>query len=499
MPASPSFRTSAPWRTTVGALVGVGALVLASCGSPPTTGSGGGREDAGGNGGGVDPALCPLEALEEADGPVTLNLWYGGLVEPASTTLTGLVDDFNASQDKVRIQADNQGVAYAEVLRKYQGASATPAQLPDMIYLEDTTLGEMVDKGQVLPAQACMEADGYDLTDITASARAAYEVDGVLYPGYMNVSSPILYFNKADFQEAGIDLDAVPLTLADLEETARTLKEAGVADKPLSFLSNQWFFNTWLIGAGDDVVNNSNGRTSPPTEATFDTEKALELLSWLKRMNDEGLLNPFPVTDGSIDHYLALVRGTSSMLVETSTASGTIAAALGGEITAADAGIDLDAAVLSGANIVPASGQMPGIDSPGQVFASGGAFYMLNAGSDAEKAASWQFMKFMLQPENAKRWHLEGGYIPVVKEAVNDPEVLEFQRNELDGVLLKPSVEQLGAADPDRVSPLVGPMTQFQDIVQGMMEQVLFNGADPAQALTDAETAATALLEDYNG
>lgn len=498
MPATTPTR-SLSWRTTLGGVVAVGALVLASCGSPPSTGSGGGREEAGGDGSGVDPSQCPVEALEEADGRVELTLWYGGLVEPASTTLTGLVDDFNASQDEVRIQADNQGNSYAEVLRKYQGAAATPSQLPDIIYLEDTALGEMVDKGQVLPAQACMEADGYDLTQITAAARGSYEVDGVLYPGYMNVSSPILYYNKAAFEEAGIGVDEVPTTLDQMEDVARRLKEAGVADKPMSFLANQWFFSTWLVGAGDDVVNNDNGRSAAPTEATFDTENALAVLEWLKRMNDEGLLNPFPQTDGKIDHYLALAQGTSAMLVETSTASGTIAAALGGEITAEDAGIDLDAAVLGGADLVPASAQVPGVSAPGQIFASGGAFYMLSTGSDAEKAASWEFMKYMLQPENAKRWHLEGGYIPVIKEAVNDPEVLEFQRNELDGVLLKPSVEQLGAADPDRVSPLIAPMTDFQDIVQGMMEQVLFDGADPATVLTAAEAEATALLEDYNG
>ena len=479
-------------------VVATGALVLAACGSPPSTeGSGPGRTDGGE--GGVDPATCPIDALAEADGPVEINLWFGGLVEPPVNVMTDLVEEFNASQDEVVVTADNQGVAYAEVMRKYRGASATPAQLPDIIYLEDTTLGEMVDKGQVLPAEACMVADDYDLEQITASARAAYTVDDVFYPGYMNVSSPILYFNKAHLTEAGLDPAAAPTTLAEIEEVARTLKEKGVSDKPLSFLANQWFFNTWVVGAGDDIVNNDNGRSEPATEATFDTESALEVLTWLDRMNEDGLLNPFPRTDGSIDHYLAVVTEASSMIVETSTASGTIAAALGGEISASENGIDLDAAALSGANLVPASAQLPGVSAPGQVYASGGAFFMLNTGSDAEQAAAWEYMKFLLKPENAKRWHIEGGYIPVVKEAINDPEVLEFQRNELEGVLLKPSVEQLSAADPDRVSPLIGPNTDFEKIVQGAMERVLFEDADPAEALSQAEAEATALLEDYNG
>ncbi|MCB0971617.1 MAG: extracellular solute-binding protein [Acidimicrobiales bacterium] len=482
-------------------IVGASAVLAAACGSPPTTGDGGGGREGASDGGGVSAEDCPVAALDEADGPVEVELWFGGLVEPASTTLLDLVDAFNESQDQVVVRADNQGVAYAEVLRKYNGAASTPAQLPDAIYLEDTALGEMVDKGQVLPSQACMLADDYDLDQITASARASYEVDGVYYPGYTNVSSPILYFNKAHFQKADIDPSAAPLTIAELEETARKLKAAGVSDKPLSFLTNEWFFNTWLAGAGVDTVDNDNGRDAPPTAATFDTPEAVEILETLQRMNDEGLLNVFPVTDGSIDHYLAVISEESSMLIETSTASGTIAAALGGELsseTTGQAGIDLDAAAIGGANLVPGSAEVPGLDAPGQVYASGGAFYMLNTGADAEQAGAWEFMKFMLQPENAKRWHLQGGYIPVVKEAINDPEVLDFQRNELDGVLLKPSVDQLGAADPDRTGPLIGPYTDVQEVMRSMLESVLLSGADPAEALASAQAEATEILENYN-
>ena len=51
-----------------------------------------------------------------------------------------------ASQDKVVVSANNQGRSYEEVLRKYEGASSTPGQLPQVIYVEDTALGQMVDE-----------------------------------------------------------------------------------------------------------------------------------------------------------------------------------------------------------------------------------------------------------------------------------------------------------------------------------------------------------------
>lgn len=484
-------------RGLLASLVVVG-LVLGACGSPPSTGGdGGGREDAGGEDEGSGLPECPLDALEEATEPVEVNLWFSGLVEPPVSVLQDMVTRFNASQDKVVVSADNQGNAYAEGLRKYQGASATPDQLPDMMYLEDTMLGELVDKGQVLPAEACMEADGYDLTQLTPSARAAYSVDGVLWPGYMNVSTPIIYYNKVHFQKAGLDPNQPPTTLAEIEEYAQKIKDAGVAPKPMAFLANEWFFDTWAAGIGQDVVDNDNGRSDVPTAGTFNTPEMQGALQSLADMDDKGLLNPFAVTDGSIDHYLALVTEQSSMLIETSTASGTIAQVLGGDLTAAEAGIDFDGSIDS-TKVVPASGELPGIEAPGKVYASGAAFYILNTGTPEQQAGSWKFLEFMLQEENAKRWHIEGGYLPVVKSVVDDPDVRAFQETELDGLLLKPAVEQLAAADPDQTGPLIGPFTEFQDAVRGAMESVLFDGADPAEALGAAEDEVTAVLEDYN-
>lgn len=486
-------------RLAVGAGVTTLAVLAAACGSPPATeGSGGGRDTSGGSSK-VSAKDCPMAPLEDAKGPVKIKMWYGGLVEPPVSVLTDMVKAFNASQDKIQLTADNQGNAYSEVLKKYEGASATPDQLPQIIYLEDTMLGEMVDKGQVLPAEACMLADDYDPEQITAAARAAYSVDDVLYPGYMNVSTPILYYNKVHFQKAGLDPDKPPTTLAEIEADAKILKEKGVSKKPFSFKADQWFVSTWMSGVGQDMVNNDNGRSAPATKATFDTEKGREIVDWLDTMNKEKLLNAFPVTDGSIDHYLALITEDSSMLVETSTASSTIAAALGGELNAKDAGIDVGAIALDGKKLVPGSAEYPGLEAPGQIYASGGAFYILNTSSPAQQAASWQFLKFMLKPENAKKWHIDGGYLPVVKSIINDPAIQEFQKTDLGGNLLKPAVDQLATADPDRSGPLIGPYPAFQKILQGALETVLFKNGDPDAALSKAQKDATALLKDYNG
>jgi sn-glycerol 3-phosphate transport system substrate-binding protein len=485
-------------RGPVVAMLTAAALVAAACSDPPTSG-GDGEVVAGDD---DDAALpdCPLDALEAADGPVEITLWYGGLGGSAKAAMEEQVAAFNASQSDMVLNASDQGSSYEEVYRKFtSAASAGTDQLPDLIYLEDTQLQAIADSGLMLPAQACMEAADYDLTQLEPAARAKYSVGDVLYPGYMNVSTPVLYFNKAHFAQAGLDPEDPPDTLEEMYEAAKTLKETGVSDKPFSFRASRWYFETWLTGIGGEIVNNDNGRSGLATEATFATPEADDLMASLQRMNDEGLLNVFAATEGGIDQFLALVTQDSSMLVETSTASTTIRDALSGSVTAEQAGVDFDAASVDLSVLVPGTGAFPGIESAGRVFPSGGAFYILNTSEPEQQAASWRFLEFMLDPANAKTWLFSGGYLPVVKAVNDDPEVQAFWTDDLAGVLLFPATEQLGDADPDQPGPLIGPYPDEADALEAAMEAILLEGSDSSSMLSDAQDTVTESLQRYAG
>src|SRR5690606_40986675 len=148
--------------------------------------------------------------------------------------------------------------------------------------------------------------------------------DGVLSPAHMNPPTPAPCSSRAHLQQAGLDPADPPGTMAEVHEAARAIRDAGVAPRPLSFRTSRWFYETWLTGVGDEIVNNGNGRDGLATEATFATPAGEEVMGRLVAMQDEGLLNAFAATEGGIDHYLALVTQDSSMLIETSTASTTI-------------------------------------------------------------------------------------------------------------------------------------------------------------------------------
>jgi sn-glycerol 3-phosphate transport system substrate-binding protein len=435
-------------------------------------------------------------------GPVEIDLWYGGLAGSANDAMVAQAEAFNAAQDQVVLSIHNQGNAYEEVYRDFESASSSnPDQLPDAVYLQAEDFASTVDSGRVLPAQACMEASGYDITGIAPLARNYYTRDGVLQAGYMNTSNPVMYYNQAHWVRAGLDPGAPPTTLDEVHEAAQAIQDAGIADRPVVLKLDRWLFASWLNGVGVDVVDQSNGRSGEPTAATFATDEARELIERFQAMEEDGLLQVVPNEEGSIDQYLPLIEDdpgrAGSMTFETSTAATTIRDLLAGDLTVDDYADLSDIPEGELADRVPMAAQLPGIEQPGRIIPTGGAFYLMNTSDPAEQVAAWRFLEFMLAPENAVVWLTTGGYVPSVKAVLDDPDVRAYLAEDVAGLMTTEAVEQMQATDPDAPGPAMGPYIDFTDGFQGALEAVFLTGADAEDALADAAADVTAALERY--
>ncbi|CAN5790528.1 ABC transporter substrate-binding protein [soil metagenome] len=475
-------------RSTIGALALVAVLVIAAaC-----------VRDEGGDENTAAPVEegnlpdCPLESLDGAEGPVQVELWYALGGEP-QVTLEALAAEFNGSQEQVVVELQSQGESYQEVQRRYNAAIPS-GQLPGIVFLEDTALPTLIDGGTILPAEACMEADGSD-PGFLPSVEARNTVDGVLWPAFMNVSTPVLYYNVNHFRRAGLDPDDPPQTLDEVEEAAMALKEAGI-EAPLALSLNAGFTEALVNGAGEDVVNNDNGNRGEATESAFDNPATLEVFEWHRRMDEQGLLEAVSATDGQIDQYLAVATQKSSMLIETSTAATTIKAFLGGEDVGQD-DIDAGGAEVDLSALVPAATTFPGLEEPGQVKAGGGAFFLTNTGPPEVQAGAWEFMRFMQSIESQVAWHLEAGFLPITEEVAADPRVTEFWEDDLAGPMLKSGYDQLLLVDPERPGPQIGPYTEYSDAIKIALEAVVFAGTSPEDAIDEAHAEITDALANY--
>ena len=476
-------------RARAALLVGALAVLAAACGV---------RDESTGRdttaptieeGGEVTLPDCPVDALADADGVVDVDVWHA-LGSESENNLEQLAATFNAGQERVRVQVRNQGVAYDEVLRKF--VAAIPSrQLPAIVYLEDTTLRQIVDSGVILPAEACEAADDFATGQLPA-VRNYYTSEGIYWPGYTNVSEPVLYYNVNHFRRAGLDPATPPTTLEELRDAARALKAAGIP-APFSFVLNAWFIESWINGAGASVVNEDNGRSGLADTSTFDNEATREIYTWIKEMADEGLLQGHSATDGQINQYLALAQQNSSMLIETSTAATTIKTVLGG-----GGDIDLGDADLS--VIVPAAAAFPGVDEPGKVRVSGGSFFLTNTVPPQEQAAAWAFMRFMWETDSQVAWHLVGSYLPTTQAAAGAPEVATYWTDDLAGRILKVAYDQLLEVDPERPGPQIGPYRAYSEAIKNSLDRLVLRGDSVDAVVTGADReiqdALTRYIED---
>ena len=461
------------------ALLAVLALATAAaCGG----GGGGGGDEDGGRAGAddVDPSACPVDALEAADGPVEIEFWHA-MTAANETVLGDLVKAYNDSQDEVRVDATFAGT-YAESLDKYL-TGLRGGNVPDVVQLEETAIQLMIDSNSVTPASACIEAASYDTSDFLPRVLDEFTVEEVLWPMPFNVSNPVLYYNKVAFEAAGLDPETPPATLEEVREASRQIVDSGAAKYGMSIEVQGWYIEQWYAKAGEAIVDNDNGRSARATAATLDKPVGEEIFGWLRSMLDDELALNVGRNPSGADHLLAIASGDAAMTIGSSAALGSIYDVLQGNPGLASR-VDLGV------------GPLPGSDQGG-VVVGGASLWMIDRSSDAEKAAVWDFVTWLDEPEQQATWHAGTGYIPIRTSAAERPEITQLW-TERPG--FEVAFRQLteSEAPPGGGGPVIGGYPGFRDALEEAIERVMLQDAPAADALAAAQEKADAAIKAYN-
>lgn len=437
-------------------------------------------DSSSGGGGGAAKAECPLDALEQAGGPVELTMWHG-LNAGNETALQALVEAFNTSQEKVKVNLVNQ-TGYQELYEKFQSGLRT-GDLPDITQGPDIRLQQFIDAQAVLPVQACIDADNFDTTDFVPRTLDYYTVEDTTWALPFNVSNLVFIYNKNAFTKARLDPDKPPATLAEIEEMARTLKASGVPT-PLALKLDSNYLEQFSAKAGTDYVNNGNGRDARATAASFDDETGLDVFTFFKNMVDEGLA----VTNSTsgqeaLNNLLAIGNGNAAMTIDSSGVLGTALAVLqSGQYAGVDPGV----------------GPLPGPSGDGGVLVGGAALYIVNKSAPEKQAAAWEFLKFATSPEQQALLAAATGYVPVRQSSTENP-TLTAKWAEVPG--LRVAYDQLvtGANNSATAGPVIGAYQAVRDAVGEAQTRLFTGGATPEAALAEAARNADAAIADYNG
>ena len=469
-------RARARWTALVLGLL----LVAAACGGGGDDGGGGGGGDVGGDA--ASGAECPVDALEDAPGPVEVTFWHG-MVARNEEILKALTDEYNSSQDRVRVRLVYQGT-YDDTAEKFENGVRSGEGLPQMVQLEETRMQFAIDSQAMLPAQACVDADDYDLSDHIPAVVDQFTVDDTLWPMPFNVSNPVLYYVKPTFTAAGLDPEDPPATFDELRDASQTLVDSGAASSGLALELSPWYVEQWFAQENTALVDNDNGRSARAETMDLDSELGRQIYEFLDGLVADGLARSVGRNPRGVDHLLALAQGDAAMTIGSSAAIGPALAVIrSGEvdITEQDVGI----APLPSPTDDPAGGTLVG----------GASLYLVGEGSsDEQQAATWDYAKFLNDPETQARWS-ETGYIPIRQSAVELPPVPQLWETTPG---YKVAYDQILDSETDFGGPVIGAYFEAREAVIKSLERMFQENQPPEEAVRTADEEAEQQMQDYN-
>lgn len=430
---------------------------------------------------------CPTDALPTDGEPIEVLFWHGLNIDNEDA-LVRVTDEYNASQDRVRVRLEKQG-SYKETIDKYFQSGQDSR--PDMVMLPDYSTQRIIDSGSVIPVDACLRDSGFDTSAFQPSTLAAYTTVGVQWGMPFNVSNPVLYYNRTMFTEAGLDPDRPPQNLDELRQYSQQIVDSGAAAYGVALDSGPdsgggWFIEQWFANVGELYSDNGNGRLARSTQVLYDGPMGVELLSYVQALITDGLAYNVGDNAGGGDQLLKLAdqQAPAAMTIATSAVLGSVLNAVNQGLIP---GITADQVGV---------GPFPGPGPTPTALVGGAALYVVADHGDERTAAVWDFVEYLVSSEVQSLWATLTGYVPVRSDALEvEPAVSVYAADPRFRV----AYDQLISTPDDVASqgPILGPMREIR-AVNARAVAGIFGGEDVQTALSAAAEQANGLLADYD-
>jgi sn-glycerol 3-phosphate transport system substrate-binding protein len=419
-------------------------------------------------------------------GPVTITLWHS-MTAANQDTLKALADTFNRSQSEVTVNLVFQGT-YDDSLNKFLASLGRSSELPAIVQIEDASTQLMVDSQGAAPVQDFIDRDKYDLSNFEPRVLDYYRVGDRLYSMPFNLSSPVLYYDKNSFREAGLDPEKPPATLEDVKAYSEKLLQkdssGNITRSGIALDVYPWIFEEWLAKAGALYVNNGNGRDGRATEAVFNGPEGKAIFEWWADMVKSGLAFNVGRNPSGADGLLAVASGRASMTIATSAALRSV----------------FDVIEAGGAQGIELGvGPMPGPQSPeGGISVAGASLWIVKSRPEAEQEAAWKFIRFLVEPEQQAAWYAGSGYFPIRSDAFDEPAAQQAEA-QYPYLRVAPQELQEGARNRATQGFLLGPFSKIRsEIIAPAIESMILTNTPADEAIDKAAKDATDAIQQYN-
>jgi len=290
------------------AILAVLALTLAACSgdegssvAPGDSEAPGTSQEPGESGGATGAFEPPSENVE-------LTLW-NPFTGPDGDFFSQIVEDFNAATPTCQVTVETKvGGEYAAQLE----AAASANELPHVIAAGYDALSGHVENGIVVPIDDFAEQGGYGPDLFPEAIWNAGEWKGQRVGIPIDTHTMNLYYNKALFEEAGLDPESAPADEASFEEAITAIGEntdaSGyqvVGSGPGgNFLAGIQFAALFYQGGGEWTNEDF-------TEVTFNSEAGVQAAEYLAHLASD-LDAPVVESDAEIN---AFQQGQNGMVM----------------------------------------------------------------------------------------------------------------------------------------------------------------------------------------
>jgi sn-glycerol 3-phosphate transport system substrate-binding protein len=406
--------------------------------------------------------------------------WWHAMSGANNDVVEQLAAEFNESQDEYRVVPVFRGT-YPETLNA--GIAAFRAnQAPHIIQVFDVGTGVMMAaEGAVKPVAEILSMGGteFDKSQYLAGIAAYYSrPDGTMLSFPYNSSSPILYYNKDIFEEAGLDPETPPTTWPEVFEAARTIKESGAA--PCG-LTSTWL--TWIGLENFAAWNNLQYGTNENGLAGTDVELKInegQFVTHFQNIADLAADDTFRYGGRTSEAKQLFLSGECAIMTESSGGLGDV----------------LNSGMNYGLGQLPYYPEAEG--APQNTIPGGASLWVFAGKSDEEYAGVAAFFDFLSQTEIQARLHQVSGYLPVTMAAYEATKESGFYEENPGREI---PITQMMGKEPtanSRGIRLVN-MPQVRDIQNEEFEKMLAGEQDAQTALNNAVERANAAIQEAIG
>lgn len=390
-----------------------------------------------------------------------------------------MVGNFNSSQSKIKVTAQYQGT-YDDAINKMKSSQQGNAG-PDVMQLYDIGTRWMIDSGYAVPIQKLIDADKFDTSTLEPNLLGYYTVNNKLHSMPFNSSTPILYYNKTAFKDAGLDPEKPPKTFDEIKEMSKKLTKKDASNKIIQYGYSMavygWFFEQLMVKQGQLYANNENGRKDKATAVEFDKNGAgLKIFKVWKELYDSGNFGNFGRKTS--DTQNAFIAGNTAIMIDSTSVLNSVLKGIGGKFEV-------------GTAFLPKLNE----SDKGGVSIGGGSLWIMDKKDEGKQKASWEFIKFMVSPEQQVYWNKSTGYFPVTKKAYDLQEMKEQLKQYPQ---FQTAIDQLHQSPLESRGALLGIFPEARQTIETNIESMISNKMTPEQAVENSAKSINSAIEKYN-